>query len=416
MVLRVLFVGPFADEWLSEFRKLGEVSEAASEEEALRFLASHTFDLVIAHNPVPALKASGKVTPLVVSATGTESEQEFFLRSVLDNLPHMVFVKEAKELRFVRWNKAGEVLIGTPSEDIVGKTDFDLFSAEEAHLFQKMDREVLATRVLRDIPEETLDTKYGPRVLHTKKIPIFDERGEPRYLLGISEDITERKRLESRLASRFESAREAERRHIARELHDELGQLLTALRLDLGRLQGQLSPELRQQTESMSSLLDHTVKTVRRLSTALRPQILDDLGLRAAVEWLMQSVSQRGLQVHLEWGVDVTQVPLKDEARTAFFRICQEALNNVVRHAKARSVRIEVTVEGENLCLRVSDDGQGFKLGESFLENLGLLGMKERIRLLGGKLSIDTDPGRGTVVTARAPRERCLAPVEKAPK
>ena len=414
MLLRVLFVGRFDDDWLSQFRTLGEVVEIETEEEAVKVLSAQSFDLVFTKDPASALNANSEVVPLVTGATGTESQQELFLRSVLDNLPHMIFVKEAKDLRFVRWNKAGAELIGTPSEEIVGNTDFDLFSAEQAVFFQKIDREVLATGVLCDIPEEILDTRGGPRVLHTKKIPICDEQGEPRYLLGISEDITERKRLESQLASRFESAREAERRHIARELHDELGQLLTALRLDLGRLQAQLSPELRREAESMSNLLDHTVKTVRRLSTELRPQILDDLGLRAALEWLSQNVSQRGLHVDLDW--DLTGFPLQDEARTAFFRISQEALNNVVRHAKARKVRMKLAFDGRELCLRVSDDGQGFKMGESLLDNLGLLGMKERISLLGGQLSIETAPGRGTVVTARAPRERCLSPAKPSAK
>ncbi|MEK9142030.1 MAG: PAS domain S-box protein [Nitrospirota bacterium] len=126
-------------------------------------------------------------------------QSEAFVTSVLEHLPHMVFVKEASDLRFVRFNRAGEALLGKVQSELLGKTDYDFFPKPEADFFTTKDREVLANGSLVDIPEETIQTAAGPRILHTKKLPIFGVDGTPRYLLGISEDITEQKRAEESL-------------------------------------------------------------------------------------------------------------------------------------------------------------------------------------------------------------------------
>ena len=119
---------------------------------------------------------------------------------MVENLPNMIFVKDAKDLTFVRFNKAGEDLLGHSREALIGKSDYDFFPKEEADFFTQTDRQVLQTGGLLDIPEEAIETKHhGLRILHTRKIPIYDDTGKPRYLLGISEDITERKRTEDAL-------------------------------------------------------------------------------------------------------------------------------------------------------------------------------------------------------------------------
>jgi PAS domain S-box-containing protein len=123
-----------------------------------------------------------------------------FLTSIVDNIPHMIFVKEANELRFVRFNKAGEELLGVSSAELIGKNDYDFFPTAEADFFTAKDREVLARGVVMDIPEERIQSRsLGTRFLHTKKIPILDSDGRAQYLLGISEDITDRKRGEETL-------------------------------------------------------------------------------------------------------------------------------------------------------------------------------------------------------------------------
>jgi PAS domain S-box-containing protein len=125
-----------------------------------------------------------------------------FIDSVLENIPNMVYVKEVKELRYIRFNKAGEKLLGYSKHDIIGKTDYDLYPKEQADFFIKKDREAIRNKELLNIPEETIFTKSGDRWLHTKKITITDENNNPVYLLGISEDITERKKLEREVADR----------------------------------------------------------------------------------------------------------------------------------------------------------------------------------------------------------------------
>ena len=129
---------------------------------------------------------------------------ELFLESIVENIPHMIFVKDAHQLRFVRFNKAGEELLGHTRQNLIGKSDYDLFPKDEADFFTGADRDVLRNRELLDISEEPILTKgKGLRYLHTKKIPILDESRQPLYLLGISEDITERKRAETQLQRSF---------------------------------------------------------------------------------------------------------------------------------------------------------------------------------------------------------------------
>ena len=119
-------------------------------------------------------------------------ENETFFSSIVENIPDMIFIKDAKELRFVHFNKAGEELLGYKKNDLLGKNDYDFFTKDQADFFTKNDREVLANKKVLDIPEEKIKTKFkGERILHTKKIPILNDLGEPIYLLGISEDVTD---------------------------------------------------------------------------------------------------------------------------------------------------------------------------------------------------------------------------------
>ena len=160
-----------------------------------------------------------KRTKELSESTKRLQQSQSFLDSVIENLPNMVFVKDAKELRFVRFNRAGEQLLGYERADLLGKNDFDFFPKEQAEFFQSKDRAVINARVVHDIPEEPLSTKSGLRYLHTKKIPIFGPDGEPQYLLGISEDITSRKAAEQqRLRLIQEQAARAEAEKTAEQL------------------------------------------------------------------------------------------------------------------------------------------------------------------------------------------------------
>jgi PAS domain S-box-containing protein len=146
----------------------------------------------------------------VEERTATLRRMNAFLDSILENIPNMIFLKDARELRFVRFNRAGEDLLGHPREDLLGKNDYDFFPKEQADFSTEKDRKVLHGKEVVDIPEEPIQTRNkGERILHTKKVPILNANGEPEYLLGISEDITERKRAEEKLISALDSLRKA---------------------------------------------------------------------------------------------------------------------------------------------------------------------------------------------------------------
>jgi two-component system sensor histidine kinase UhpB len=343
---------------------------------------------------------------------------EIFLESIVENIPDMIFVKDAGELKFVRFNKAGEELLGCRRQELIGKSDYELFPKDEADFFTGADRDVLKTCKVLDIPEEPILTKgKGLRHLHTKKIPILDENGQPLYLLGISEDVTERKRAENQLQRSFELlrtlsqrldvVREQERTRIARELHDELGVRMTCMKMDLARLLSMLRESLfprdkmEEKIRSMNAEVDTTIAEVQRLAAELRPGVLDDLGLVAAIEWQCQDFERRsGIRCLCEASFD--EIRISPARATAAFRICQEALVNVARHAKATFVRVLVKESGDDVLIEIQDNGQGIpaeKVNDA--ASLGLLGMKERSMAISGRLEIAGWPGKGTTVTLR---------------
>lgn len=206
------------------------------------------------------------------------------------------------------------------------------------------------------------------------------------------------------LAAFLETVREEERARIARELHDELGQSLTALRIDLNWLRarcGDAIPATVGRLAVALDLVEHTVDAVRRISEDLRPRMLDDLGLAAAVEYHVEQFAARtGIRCALRMNRD--EFELDGTSATAIFRAIQEALTNVARHARAGTVAVDIEETGAGLCVAVRDDGCGFTASPS-PQSFGLLGMQERIRMLGGRFSLESAPGCGTVVSIRIP-------------
>jgi signal transduction histidine kinase len=211
-----------------------------------------------------------------------------------------------------------------------------------------------------------------------------------------------------RLALSLQAAREEERADLARELHDDLGQTLTAIKLELARTADalkdvRLDVPVMDRLQALVGLVEIGVATVKRIATKLRPPALDYLGLAEAIRWEAAAFRSRsGLRCHV---VAATNQPaLTSEQQTAFFRIFQEALTNVVRHAQASAVRVHLGEEGGVCTLRVSDNGRGITRTEvSNAHAIGLLGMRERAAQAGATLDIVGAPGRGTVVTVRAP-------------
>jgi len=207
-----------------------------------------------------------------------------------------------------------------------------------------------------------------------------------------------------KLAARLLSVREEERTRIAREVHDELGQSLTAVKIDLAWLAGRLPRKnalMHKRIRSTRQLASRIIQSIRRISTELRPGVLD-LGLAAAVEWQVHEFQARtGIQCSLRL---LTQELFAPDISTALFRILQETLTNIARHAKATRVEVVIQKLRDRLVLRISDDGRGFDPEDPSISNsLGLLGMRERVAILGGRVNIASAPGKGTTVTAWVP-------------
>jgi PAS domain S-box-containing protein len=314
-------------------------------------------------------------------------------------------------------NRTGARLLGVECSRLL-KRRFGLFVAEgDRRAFSDFLQTVFASQA-KPSCEVTLP-QAGQHPLHVRIEGTRSANGEE--CLAVVVDITERKRTEwlgliyrdqlRALSARIEKMREDERTRISREIHDELGQMLTGIKMDLRWMEHRLDEfgEDRRVNPILDKLVvtteltDATIKTVQRMAAELRPGILDKLGLPITLQYEAGRFEKRtGIACRLV--VPGEALPLRPEAATAFFRIFQEALTNVARHAKATAVEAELQPEADGCRLEIRDNGQGMAgVDPKNLKSLGLLGMQERAALLGGGVSFAPRPGGGTVVTVRIP-------------
>jgi PAS domain S-box-containing protein len=346
---------------------------------------------------------------------------QVMLESIISNVPVAIFWKD----RNGRFLGANELLlrdIGIKDErQLIGKDDYDFFPEEQARKFQAEDAEVMRSATSKLNFEEPIMTVDGrPSWLLTSKVPLLGSEGEVVGVLGAFIDITSLRDAEIRLEQsneqlreltvRREEAREDERKRIARDLHDELGQILTALRMDVSMLRirfGQDNPQLAEQVKDILGSVDSTIQVVRNVASKLRPSVLD-MGIAAALEWQVEEFAKR-CDIRFELNVCEESVVLDDERATAVFRIVQESVTNVMRHAEAKTVNISLTKQEAEYVLEIADDGKGFLSEESGKRTFGLMGIRERGMTLDGTVDIRSAPGKGTRIIVRIP-------VKKGPK
>lgn len=249
----------------------------------------------------------------------------------------------------------------------------------------------------------------------------YDLKGRFAGYIGSCFDVTERRQAEEAsrrsheqlraLSVRLQAVREEESKRIARAIHDELGQALTSLNLDLSWIQEKLQAEqhqplrsqLQRRMKGAKALLDKTVQSVQRISSELRPAMLDDFGLTATLRWYAEEFEARS-GIRCRWRPKPVTVGLSREKGTAFFRLFQEILTNVARHSDAHSVHLKLVRDHGELILEVADDGKGFdEMKLPTHKSLGLLGMQERVAIIGGHLQVRSAPGKGTKITISAP-------------
>jgi two-component system, NarL family, sensor histidine kinase UhpB len=397
----------------------GEVVQTESQHEL------HSRALWIDSRLVPLTSADGRVAAVMgiirdvserVTTRESLSVREAFLRAMLDNFPFMVWLKDISG-RFMAVNQAFVKTCGrSRASEVIGLTDFDLYPRELAQRYVDDDRSVMESKKQKEL-EEPVVIHGTSRWCETFKTPILDQNGKVLGTTGFARDITERQRLDKELraqreqlralAAHVESVREDERVRIAREIHDELGQSLTCMSMDLAFLERQLpkgqgSEQATARVAALAEMIKETVQTVRRISSELRPSILDDLGLAAGLEWLGRDFETR---TGLRCAVSVpNNIEISPERGIAVFRMCQEALTNVARHANATHVSIDLVEADGQLTLEVRDNGRGISPQElQGHASFGLLGMRERATLLGGTATITGQPGKGTSVEVQVP-------------
>jgi len=417
------------------FKIINEKSGMSADDEVLQVLeerqiltvANHVAliardgrEISVEHSAAPILAGKGKVIGVVlVFRDVAERRQEQIATaeqaSLIELTQDSVFVIDM-EGTVLFWSRGAEVMFGYTKAEAAGKISHELLRTEFSQPLEEIRAELM--RVGHWEGDLIKYAQDGKRIVVSGRWALqWAKRDQAPRVLVINSDITERKQGEEALvlqreqlralAERLQWVREEDRKQVARELHDQIGQILTAIKMDMAWVTRHM-PEsegavLARLKESIV-LIDDGVKAVRAICSGLRPGVLDDLGLAAAIEWQANDFAARN-DIHCEVTLPPVDLHLDGDRATATFRIFQECLTNVIRHAQAKSVRIALYQEEESILLIVGDDGIGFSESGSpnALGSLGLLGMKERAQFCGGDVQISSSPGNGTTVTVRVP-------------
>ena len=377
-------------------------------------------EISVEHSAAPILAGKEKVIGVVlvfrdVSERRQEQIETAEQAALLELTQDSVFVMDM-EGTVLFWSRGAEAMLGYSKSEAAGTISHDLLRTDFPQSLAEIKEELL--RAGHWEGDLIMTAQDGRRIVVSSRWALqWGKRDQAPRVLVINSDITERKLGEESLvlqreqlralAERLQWVREDDRKRVARDLHDQIGQILTAIKMDMTWMTRHL-PEsegavLARLKESIQ-LINNGVKAVRTICSGLRPGVLDDLGLAAAIEWQASEFASRN-GIRCQVSVPPVDLHLDGDRATATFRIFQECMTNVIRHAQAKSVRVALVQEEENILLVVEDDGIGFS--ESGLSNslgsLGLLGMKERAQFCGGDVQISSFPGKGTTVTVRVP-------------
>lgn len=380
-------------------------------------------------NAVPVFDGPGRYTGGLALITDITEQRKAeaehhrlneLLRSLINYSPLGVIILD-KDGNTELWNPACERMFGWSRKEVQGKK-LPFITPDKAEEHLELRNTIMKGESFTDREVVRLSKDGKKFNLSISAAPLFDSDHKPIGISSFLIDVTEKKKSEREreklfkqitaarnrlkiLSSKLISVQETEKRNISRELHDEIGQMLTAIKIDVQRIRlDPDSPDTASTVNDCSKLVESTISVVRNLSLELRPAIIDDLGLAASLRWYLDRFQQRtGIKVKTEF--EKTLDPLPPECAITFFRICQEALTNIAKHAEAGYVKVSLKQNKSFIVLMIEDDGSGFDTQKALRDavrgkSLGLISMQERTELLGGKFSIKSIKGSGTIIKA----------------
>ncbi|MFQ5442978.1 MAG: PAS domain S-box protein [Nitrospinales bacterium] len=350
---------------------------------------------------------------------GEEVEKsEASIRTILDNAFDAIITMDAEGV-ITNWNQRASSIFGWHANEVIGKRLAELIIPTHYRQAHQRGLSRFLSTGKSEIFNQQLELTALNKDGHTFPIELAisaTKRGTSYIFTGIIRDITQRKQAQQELIksrerlrslnNQLQSVREEEKARIAREIHDELGQALTMLKFDISLVEKEISSTdhaVFQKTKSMKDLIEGTIKVVQRIATELRPQMLDIMGLCETLKWQSKEFQKRTGTI-CDLIIEPEKIIVDTERSTALFRVYQEALTNVARHAKANRVQTSFKKESNNLILEIKDNGIGMdekSVGDP--QSLGLIGIRERVLIWGGQFQLRSEPGKGTAMTIIIP-------------
>jgi PAS domain S-box-containing protein len=369
------------------------------------------FELSIQPNPEGIFILSVDISERKTAVETILKEKELS-DSIINSLPGIFYIFDANR-KFVRWNRNFEKVSGYSADEMAAVAPAIFFDEAGLKTVQENFNKALAEQEAGF--EANFITRSGEIIPYYFTGLLVNYNGEP-CVLGTAIDIATRKKAEEEikkingelheLSAHLQSVREEERTQIARDIHDELGQQLTGLKMDIDWIDKKTpltDTVMKPRLMDMSSLVEETIRSIRRISADLRPSMLDDFGLLASLEWQSREVAKR-FGIEIDFVSEIPDTDLPEETATGLFRIYQEALTNAVKHAHAKKIQGKLYIRQGYLCLEIKDDGKGIDTKTiPVKKTFGLLGIRERVFLLHGKYDLTSEPGKGTCLSVAVP-------------